>query len=239
MPNIANITITEFTNAKLSIPSWTLSCATWSYPSTSHYVLDLSSTNDFNLVRIASSSQDTTAPHKVHPDWLLAAWSIERGGAVAASTQSAQVMTNVIERAYTESMTEGGATENALDKFFALQQLAFAQSMSLVDFATSPPDPSIKNTTPKPLTLDTWKVIYVYAYGNDSRTAAMGVFVLLVGIIAALIRTGTAIARRERTKSAFELLGVALKHQYEGEFRGKVTEAERACPPFSCLSCFS
>ncbi|KAH0542809.1 hypothetical protein FGG08_002857 [Glutinoglossum americanum] len=224
MPNIANVTVMEFNNARLSTPDRILTCVSWYYPSVSHYKMDPSG-NDINLVRIVRSSQDTTAPQKVHPDWLLAAWSTERDGTVAASSQAARVMISAIESAYVGA---GEELFTEIDIFSILHQLVLAQSMSLVDYATAPLDPTTENAKPKPLTLDTWKVIYVYAYGNDSRTATMGAFVLCAGIVAALVRTGTAIARRERTKSAFDLLAIALKHQYKGEFRGKETETQRA-----------
>ncbi|KAI9766741.1 MAG: hypothetical protein M1840_006385 [Geoglossum simile] len=222
---IANITITEFRNSSVWAESM-LFCVGWFYPSYSHYELDTSHTNDINLARITSSSQDTAAPQRVHPDWLLAAWSVGRGG--AAISKAAEVVSAAISLVYDTQEKGDEGLEEVVSYFKFLQQLVFSQAMSLVDFTTTPRDSFTGGATPKVFALDDWAAIHVYAYGIESRTSLMGVFVVSVGIVSALLRTITAIMRRERTKSAFELLTVALRQQYDVRFDEKREEAEMA-----------
>ncbi|KAH0548287.1 hypothetical protein GP486_008011, partial [Trichoglossum hirsutum] len=204
--------IMEFYVPLLSNSNRTLHCWAQFQPSFSHYILDPSVSNDINLVRVASTESVNGSIRKVHPDWLLAAWSTRQGGTVDAHSPAAQVMVDGITMAYQrQDLTQ--ETSDELSYFIFLQQLVSAQGMSLVDFSTTAPPDRLGNTNPKPLTLESWIVVYVYAYGNDSRTAAMGLVVVFIGIVAALVRTGTAIVRRERTKSALELLTVALKYR--------------------------
>ncbi|KAI9773522.1 MAG: hypothetical protein M1839_002058 [Geoglossum umbratile] len=221
---INNVTITEFRNRGVSADS-VLFCLGWFYPSHSHYELDPTVANDINLVRITSSYQDTAAPQGVHPDWFLAGWSTARGRTV--TSRAAGVAADAVSHVY-ETQGGGGGGAIAIDYFGFLQRIVFAQAMSLVSFTTTPKDSRAERNNPKPFTLDSWAVVYVYAYGIETRTAIMGAFVVSVGIACALLRTVTAIIRRERTKSAFELLAAALKHQYDGEFDGMQKEVQMA-----------
>ncbi|KAI9856764.1 MAG: hypothetical protein M1813_008801 [Trichoglossum hirsutum] len=224
---VSAILLTEFKVPHLSNSNKTLYCVAEFFPSASHYMLDPGKTNDVTLVRLVSTQFIYNNSQKVHPDWLLAAWSTHRGGTVDAHSPAAQVIVNYITKTY-QRYDPTKELSDELVHFSYLQHLIHAQSMSLVGFTTTSPDPSKKNTNPKPFTLDSWTSVYVYAYGNDSRTATLGQVVILIGIVATLVRTGTAIARRERTKSALELLTVALKHRYGGEFEGKATEAQKS-----------
>ena len=198
-------------------------CDAVAYISFPTYMLDtLDSTNVLRLVRMQGFTPYDKTPLVIHPDWFLAAWSVDRNGTVDQYREIAQEITRVLPSFWSNQPSYSS------QELQLLQLYSLTQTMSMIPYSnttvsSSSPNPSPANpsSVTQPRTLFIWASRHVWAYGiSGSRTSKLGVTVVILGGICVIIRLilGAFLGKREH--SPVELFVAALEHQPTGEFSG-------------------
>ncbi|KAF2178063.1 hypothetical protein K469DRAFT_348383 [Zopfia rhizophila CBS 207.26] len=165
------------------------------------------------------STDIPVTPLVVHPDWILAAWSVDRDGVVPDTRAAASHLAENIVKA---QVYEYKGLDYDWRIHFLLCQSSFLQGMSLVSWTNTTDfvNPStLKNTEDHPI-LMRYGSIHAWAYGLTGRTSKLGVAVVIVGIVCVFFRTGICIITGTHERSGLELLSVALRRTYEDDLDG-------------------
>ncbi|KAI9763244.1 MAG: hypothetical protein M1840_000819 [Geoglossum simile] len=182
------------------------------------YAMDMSpNTNYLNIVQQTDLNGFSNHTVTVHPDWILAGWSVRENGTVEGTRGAAEEMISSLKAALTNSSLPN------LNHFTRTNLWVALQSMSMVNYASSPssaPDA----THPA---LRSYATIHVWAYGLESRTSLMGVTVVILGCLCVLLRTTVGLATRTKRRSGVELLLAALEHQDAGSTFAGVKDSHR------------
>ncbi|KAF2802741.1 uncharacterized protein BDZ99DRAFT_550633 [Mytilinidion resinicola] len=223
-----------------SMPSYsnlTVICDSSSYLSFANYVLNPSPlANILSLVELdvlddsPSGPPDYSTPAiiDVHPDWLLAAWGANRGGAVAGDRGAAIQFIQAIQDwiFYGEVTTH----QYAID-FNSIHQYTIVQALSMITYSTTPLASSadrraqsqkLKDNPKTAATLNSWATVQLWAFGIDSRTSKLGITIILIGCICVIARTALYF---DESKSPLEIVVAALQHDPPPEQVDKDTGA--------------
>ncbi|KAH0537294.1 hypothetical protein FGG08_005884 [Glutinoglossum americanum] len=173
--------------------------------------LDLVTTDDLNPVV-------TPKPTRMHPDWLLAGWSVDRNGKVPSRRASAQLVVGAI-KLILDDPSDGNFLYMTL-----LQQLVLSQAASLVDHRVVPFNGTIDKSNPR---LDAWRVIRVYSYGFFSATTRLAATVVIAGILFCVGHAIHFVARGPPSfRSLQDLLVMAFRYRPGSEVEGEVGKEE-------------
>lgn len=189
------------------------------------YQIDLtpnSASHQLNLVQINNISNVAAghSPLVVDPYWLLAAWSVDKGGVVDGSRPMAKELTRIMP-----SLLKTPSTDNYTEEqreFIFLHTYATGQAMSLVNYwyinATTA-DSSVHADADHPY-LYHFTTLHVWAFGLSGRTSRLGVAVVLAGSFCVLVRLVLGFSMLRHEHSPVELFAAALEHQHQQEFGG-------------------
>ena len=209
--------------------------ATWvdltSYPLWADYQLRLSPLADPTVITTNASVPDpsTSTPVVVHPNWVLAAWSVNSTGAIGGNSIVGSMFANIVSRDI-DTDSDTGALE-----LYNVMLLSMAHTLSLIpynqtDLPPSTPQAALdKNAT----YFYYWRSRRVWMYSLGSRTAILGVVVVTIGMVVVVLRTVLALYEKlwhgygTRTLSPTELVVATLAHQYEDEF-DRITDKSRS-----------
>jgi hypothetical protein len=206
-------------NASNPSPSRRAFCSLATQTKFSLYAMDMSpNTNYLNIVQQTDLNgfKPTNDTIVVHPDWILAGWSVRQNGTVDGTRSAAEEMLSALKT--TLSTASSPAT---LDYFTRTNLWVSLQSISMINYLTTPAPPSA--TSPA---LRTYATIHVWAYGLQSRTSKLGVTVVTIGCLCVILRTTVGLAIRTKRRSGVELLLAAIEHRDVGAFEG-VDEEKR------------
>lgn len=222
-----------------------LYCDGVTYNSFPTYSLDTSPSVNQERLTVMNNLPSTTDKNfnhtslAVHPDWVLAAWSVANNGAVAKTRligqQLARVIGSMLSTDWDQIDDEDTNLflEAEMYEFVFLHLYTMTQSLSLINFdytndtSAAPNDPQGLNQA-QPL-LHKWSTLRVWAYGITGRTAKLGVIVSILGCVCVLTRLFLAIALRIRHEhSTVELFVAALEHQPTNEFDNLDDESKMA-----------
>jgi hypothetical protein len=160
----------------------------------------------------------------IHPDWFLAAWSISNNGTVLGGRGAAEAYVNAIEAMFYNPQfdDEGIRILSELNMHGTLEMtyLAFtttAQSLSMIPYTTTSISKdsavSAAEGVLKPV-LTRSDSVFVWSYGNDSRTAKLGIAVTIITILVDLVGIVLGFICRTKEVSLVEMLLTAIKHPH-------------------------
>ena len=223
-----------------------------SYPT---YSVDTSSrSNPLSLVTMDHLPPNIPqeVPLAFHPDWYLAAWSVDHDKALNGSRQVVKELKKVLPTVYRElsKLFDDPAAEDPLAKrydyteddilnladameFEFLHLYALGQALSLAGYSwykppTDPASEAARNPDPNHPIFHTYATIHVWAYSISGRTAKLGVAVVILGSVCVIARLILGIATGVQERSTVELLAAAFEHRHQGEFEGLDEEGHLA-----------
>ena len=198
----------------------------------SAYMLDTSAgSNPLYLVQTDGiPDNDIFNTSVVHPDWLLAAWSVDEGGTVpyeraASSSISAGLMANNYSCAAYNDCDDSYQFYNALSGIL----LSYLQALSMVPYNYAEDSGTFQtHNTSRPI-FHTASEIREWGFGLGTRTSKLGVVVVLIGCVCALVQTALSAWKPPHQRSLTELLLAALEYQSQkGELVGTGQEEDKA-----------
>ena len=242
-PNLRNSTVnplvTEYFSPYASTNISRLYCDAIIYNGFPTYSVDTSpSANPQRLTNMNGlpAEDDKNFNHTalaVHPDWVLAAWSVAHNGTVDPVRLIGKQLALVTGEMYQEAAENITKPDFAYYEFIFLHVYTITQSLSLINFEyTNSTEPASSDSQglhqAQPL-LHKWSTLRVWAYGLSGRTAKLGVVVSSLGCLCVLMRLFLAITLRIRYEhSTVELFVAALEHQPTNEFDHLDDEAKMA-----------
>ena len=200
-------------------------CDTASYLSFANYVLNPSTvTNILNLVKLDVIDDSPSGPPDynpsailyVHPDWLLAAWSADRGSYIPAERPSALSIIEATQFWLHYGDQDAGA--QYADQFNSIHQYSIIQALSMISYSTNnlttPADriahKQLQKNKPKTsATLNDWATVQLWKYSTNTHTSKLGIAIIIIGCIVVLARTAFYF---EENKPMTDLIIAALRY---------------------------
>ena len=220
-----NVQVQEYYTPVSTTRFW---CDSIAYPAFPTYALNtLQTVNPMSLVQLHKlPDASSSAPLVVHPDWWLAAWSVEQNGTVDRNRTVGRNYGEKLRKFFLDEFSwediNPDQQEAVLNHFYSI-----AQSISLIsyDFDNSTDALQALPTPDQPI-FNAYATLRVWAFGISGRTSKIGVAVALLGCACVLLRVGLAIGLKLRPEhSTVELFVAALEHDHHGEFDGIEDEA--------------
>jgi hypothetical protein len=210
-----NVIWVDYTVPGLSSPKASAWCDNIVYSGYQSYSMDPSPFSNFlHLVQVENEDLQVTSgtdPLVVHPDWILAGWSVDRDGTVDGTRASAKTMISLLKMGLEDS-----AEELDLTTLNFMDGLVTNQGLSMIDYIAT--NATLKQKDIK--TLSSSVKIYVWAYGQNTRTSVLGLVVVIFGCVCVLARiliglVTIMVAKENYTKprSLTKLLKEALEHE--------------------------
>ena len=207
-----------------AFPTYAVNTAQWINPLSLVNMKHLPVETDRNFNR---------TPIAVHPDWVLAAWSVAHNGTVNRSREIGKVLARLIAWYYEGDPPGDVIIEYTDFEFLYLHLYSMAQSLSLINYSYSNDTTSLAAAAQardngKPI-FSKWATLRVWAYGLNGRTPILGVIVAIIGCICVLLRVILAASLSiNHEHSTLDLFVAALENQPTGEFDGLDKEATMA-----------
>ena len=222
-----NVLVTEYANSLHNNSRfWCEAIIYTAFPT--YAVNTAQSTNPFSLVNMNHLPVETDdnfnrTPIAVHPDWVLAAWSVANNGIVDRSRQVGKELARRIALVYAETSFNETPNYSALDLVFPMHLYSTAQCLSLIDYSYSNETTSLAVAAQAKdkgkHIFSKWATLRVWAYGLNGRTPKLGVVIAIIGCVCVLLRVILAVSLRIRHEhSILELFVAALEHHPTGEF---------------------
>jgi hypothetical protein len=207
-----------FTQKNESIPDF-IFCDSQSMLGLADYSLNPSPlSNPIRLVEtnvITNSSSNTPGPQPIylHPDWTLAAWSVNSlngsvGGRRAAARKIVVAFEGWVAAFATSADTSESDNFQSAQDFRNIHKFMGAQTMSLIPytfFETQPKDTSLQPVLYRKAMVQIWK------YDLNTSSSIFGFVIVLLGVIVVIARTIMYAIEREDMKDATEILVAALQ----------------------------
>lgn len=179
-----NIILVEYTVPELSTQNRTVWCDDIVYLNFVTYRMDPSPFSNFIHLALPENADPRVAPgtmpRTVHPDWILAGWSVDRNGTVDGTRIAARTMIQVLKQA----LSDDGDHLNLTTLSF-MDGAAANLGLSMIGYNVSGGSQSPDAHHP---VLRVSVKIYVWAYGIQSHTSVLGVVVLIIGILCVMMR---------------------------------------------------
>lgn len=198
------------------------------------YQLRLSPFEDAVVVTTNTSIPDASVstPIVIHPNWILAAWSVNSTGIINGTSAIGSMLTNLVSR---DIKSASANDEVAFVELFSVLVLSTAHSISLIPYNST----DLRKNPPRALEKDAvyfyfWRSRRVWVYSLGSRTAYIGAIVVTIGMVVVVLRTLLAIHEKfshnysTRAVSPTELVVATLAHQYDNEFDNITNESASA-----------
>lgn len=192
-----------------------------SYLQWADYQLRLSPFADAVVVTTNTSIPDhsTSTPVVIHPNWVLAAWSVNSSGFINGTSTVGSMFANLVARDLRSGSENGGL------ELYSVLLLSTAHTLSLIPYNATDLSDTPHPTLEKDATyFYFWRSRRVWMYSLGSRTATIGVVVVSIGMVVVVLRTLLAIHEKlwhnysTRALGPTELVVATLAHQYENEF---------------------
>lgn len=222
-----NVQIVEYTVPKASSSDERFWCFWYTYLGFPTYSFEFSNhANPLGLVQLNNLTdiRPSDTPIVMHPDWMLAAWSVEDQGTVDGNRPMAKAVTRTLPTSSQNWM------DPDMQEICYLHSYCACQAASMVDWSYSDDlnNSTILASSSGPI-FYRYATLHQWAYGLSDRTSQLGVAVVLLGVVCVVIRLVLAVVFRFRHEhSAVELFVAALEHKSQGEFEGLDDELELA-----------
>ena len=169
--------------------------------------------NFLHLIQLENGDPQITTntdPLIVHPDWILAGWSVDRNGTVDGTRASVKTMISLVKKGLQDA--QEGLNLGTLN---FMDGVAADQGLSMINYipatGTRRGSANIVNSSVR---------IYVWAYGENTRTSIAGLVVVIFGCLCVLARAVIGFMALRMTKhnyrkprSLIKLLMAALEHE--------------------------
>lgn len=181
------------------------------------YVLNPSLlSNPIRLVEtnvITDPNPDTPIPQTIyiHPDWTLAAWSVDRGGDyVGGKRGAARRIVLAFEAWIIEFVNKPEESDNiqAAQDFRNIHKFMGAQTVSFIPYTVLEVKP--KDTFLQPI-LQRKAMVQLWKYDFKTPSSVFAVVIMLLGIILVIARTVIYTTDRDEMKDATQILVTALQ----------------------------
>jgi hypothetical protein len=179
---------------------------------------------ELNVVGEGVSQAASPPPLFVHPDWTLAAWSVNNNSAVVGTRGAARKLITAME-----NWISLGSDSRYASDFQLIHRFMALQSLSLIGYTTTTQKPT--NTTSNP-PLGRKAQAQVWKYDINSRSSVFGVVVVLLGCLCVMART---FFYNSVSKSATEILVTALNQNYKPLLSRDELDVEREEAEFPVL----
>ncbi|KAL3430684.1 hypothetical protein BDV09DRAFT_199443 [Aspergillus tetrazonus] len=207
MPEYSNSSLWCHNSAFLSFAAYTLN------PSPVSNILQLAQLGVLHDdPGMDESNTNSGATLSIHPDWILAAWSVNgTDGVVPATRGSSSRFIDAFQRYIYDPVADSL-------RFNIIHSYATMQAVSLVPYTTTILSTAADHRDQRQreddnpytsATLTAWATVQLWKFGIDSRTKVLGVVVMIIGIVVVLINT---IFWFESPKSPTQIIVAALKH---------------------------
>lgn len=229
----SNAQIVEYIVPKRSWPDERAWCYWYTYLGFPTYSYDTSQySNPLALVQLNNLTEigPSDTPIVIHPDWMLAALSVEDGGTVDGDRS--------IAKAFVKNLptTSKAWNDPSMVEFMYLYTYCVCQATSMIDWAFGDPTNSTIMATSSGPTFYRYVTLHQWSYGLSDQTSRFGVAVVLLGVACVFVRLVLALTFRFRHQhSAVELFVAALEHKSQGEFEGLDDELELARVRFEMM----
>jgi hypothetical protein len=203
------------------------------------YTLDSSwTTNPLHLVQVDGFVEGGDVI--IHPDWFLAAWSVDQNGSVPHDRPAASGLLRGMEMGLKAVNKLADDNHVVLGEIIDPQTLletsqlllpvtvSFFQAMSMVTYRHSLVPSSASDNDPAHPILWRQKTIRVWAFGSNGRSSILAFVVVCLGILCVLVRTLLMCVTRSRQRSPTHLVVAALDYQPQGELAAVDIEDEKA-----------
>jgi hypothetical protein len=158
----------------------------------------------------------------VHPAWILAAWTVDRGGTLKSNRTATREVLQTMHRF--SSFAFDVLFDDSLDPHLSyISLLPITQALSIIDYTTTAHgstkaaiakaarDPAHPHLTRRAR-------MYAWAYGITGRTSRWGAAVAIIGILIVLAQTALGFADRRKPPSLDQLLVAALEYVPRDDF---------------------
>lgn len=230
----SNVQIVEYVVPNTSAPDERFWCYWYTYLGFPTYSFDISQeTNPLSLILLnnLTSIGPSDKPIQMHPDWMLAAWSVDDGGTVDGNRPIANAFVNTLP---TAPVTDWESPR--IMELYYLHTYCICQATSMVDWSCDDLTNRTSAASSSGPIFHRYTTLHMWAYGFDDRTSQLGVVVAVLGIACVFIRLVLAVVFRFRHEhSAVELIVAALEHKSQGEFEGLDDELELAKVRFEMM----
>jgi hypothetical protein len=193
-------------SASWSSPNERVFCGVAARSNFSDYSLELSTVN--NLIHLVQNGVTTNSPANdtlvVHPDWILATWSVEPNGTVDGTRGATMELIRSLKDVLFDS-----ASFNKSRHLNLVHDWIAVQMMSMVNYYSNTGSPDASH----PILL-THVITHAWAYGLESTTSKLSFIIVAIGCLCVALRTCVGILARTRKRwSHTELLVSALEHR--------------------------
>jgi hypothetical protein len=230
----------EYNLSSSSSPNFTVMCQSFPHLIFPEYTIQLTPSEiNGTIVKLEVPSDAPPNPIFLHPDWILAAWSVPRSGTVNGNRATAS---NLVADLKWLANARQDYTPWRLASYFMRDSgelydqhlIMYFHALSLVDFSVLK-DAEFAKTTANDAShpwLTASKRLRVWAYGNGSRTFKLGAVVSIFGCLCVVIRTVVSQFFRINRPSTLEIVTAALKYTYQGDLDVLSKASEAGKLPF-------
>ncbi|QDS77289.1 hypothetical protein FKW77_004324 [Venturia effusa] len=169
------------------------------------YVLNPSRVSNPMRLTEMNAITETPQPIFMHPEWSLAAWSVDRTGPYNTAGKKRGASRNIII-ALENWIKLGDLSQAAMD-FRYIHKFVAVQTLSMVSYSTT----SIKPKDGTHSLLSRKAMIQVWKYDHQSSSSRFAIAILILGLVCVVARTYLYLFDREEMKDATEILVQALK----------------------------
>lgn len=182
---------------------------------------------NMNHLPMETDENFNRTPIVVHPDWVLAAWSVANNGTVNHSREVGKELARLVASSYGSFYEETPSNENTVNydavELVFLYLYSTAQSLSLIDYSYTNDTSSLAAAAQARLegqpVFSKWATLRVWAYGLNGRTTKLGVVIAIIGCVCVLLRLVLAVSLGiKHEHSTLELYVAALEHHPTGGF---------------------
>jgi hypothetical protein len=200
-------TFVEYHVPGVTYPNQTVMCFSKTSLGFRDYVFDgLGVQSDrLDLVTVNELPSTYEKQIRMHPDWLLASWSVDQNGTVQSRRASAQAVVTGIRLAIDDP------SFGNLGYLTTIQQLVFSQAASMIDYTTTPENGTFDKSNPS---MDTFRMIKVYSYGFFSVTTKLAATVVILGLLFCLSHALLFVVKAPPDLRSYQdLLVMAFRHR--------------------------
>lgn len=210
----SNVSIVEYGAPHTSSLDERVWCYWYTYLGFPTYAYEISELgNPLALVQLNNLTEigPSDAPIMMHPDWMLAAWSVDSGGTVEGHRAMAKGFVKTLP---TNPNDWDGPN---MEELVYLHTYCVCQATSLVDWSYEDYTNSTNAALQTGPIFHRYNTLHQWAYWLSDRTSQLGVAVVLLGAACVFIRLFLAVKFRFRHEhSAVELFVAALEHKSQG-----------------------
>jgi len=206
--------LVEYNKEQPSGTNTTALCFTTAYLGFADYFLSVSPDRNFaTLVQLQPPSYEDKTVIAFHPDWILAAWSIEEPSKPVNGTRPAAVnLASAFRDLGPPPHPEDGA-DVALWRLSSLHAVSVIHAMTFVDYNYTEVTANMVDDDKNRPVLTVWKSLRVWAYESQSRTFKAAATVGLFGCLVALLRPLAGMRVAVKRPSSLRFLVAALQRQ--------------------------